>query len=987
MDGIKLIQIMAIKIKEIKDFKALIAYLCDILGWPIDLNSKEDDITFEYDPAELGIIEEDGKNTLIIKQLRPPKQGWPWGIFYIDFTKSRLPVVLLRRTLKQFIEKKRGQNPSQAVWKIENLIFVCFFGSDEGRGTSMVYFIQHEHKLPILKVIAWDQYDTDRHIDAVEKNMSKLFWPADLSASGDWEKQWRSAFQLEHRYVIETSKQLSFELAKCASRIRKHILSAFKIERETGPLHKLYGDFKKILIHDLANTDFADMYAQTIAYGLFSARCMDDDGHFELAEIVERIPQTNPFLKSLLHQCMDFQGARKDCMDIEELGVAELVELLDNIDMKAIQDDFGKQKKGEDPVIHLYEGFMNEYDKKQKVKRGEFYTPDPVVSFIVRAVDSILMDKFGCCDGLADISTWGDLVEKGVIERPDWAQHYNSKKWKALSKEPFVQILDPATGTGTFLKHSMLQVYKNFLASNHVEVSATDSKQLWNDYVQNNLLPRLNGFELKMAPYAVAHMKIGMVLRELGYKFKEKKRLNVFMTNTLEEPHEYAGELFAMFLAKEANLADKIKKEKPTTVIIGNPPYSVSSANSSPYIEKLMTDYKEDVRSERNIQPLSDDYIKFIRFAHEKIKETGCGVIGMITNNSYLSGIIHRGMRKKLIGNFNKIYLLNLHGSSRIEEKTPDGSIDENVFDIQQGVSIALFVKYNNAISKTDIFYKDLYGLRRDKYDFLNANNINTVKWKILKPVDPYYFFVEKSFTAKHENSISVNDIFINKNIGIASGKDKLLVAFTHNDLIERFDLNNKKKLQLLLEDNSIDPQLIKTWLGEFAKANITEETKEFLYHPFDSRYLLYNTKILQRARYNLMRHMLSQDNIAIVCVRQAKNSYPNAFVTTKLTNRDSVTNHSYVFPLYINKNQEDMFHNASFSSNINQKTLSFCSSLYNKECTFEEIFYYIYAILYSPRYLGQYAEYLKIDFPKIPFVKDYKLFKELKELPENLLH
>lgn len=1011
MDGVKLISTMDIKIKDITDFKTLVAYLCDVLGWPIDPNSKEDDITFEYDPEELGIVEEDGKNTLIIKQLRPPKQGWPWGIFYIDFTKSRLPVVLLRRTLKQFVEKKRNQSAHQAVWKMQNLIFVCFFGSDEGRSTSIVYFIQHALKLPLLKVIAWDQYDTDRHIEAVEKSLLKLSWPTDLSSINDWENQWGSAFQLEHRYVIKTSKQLSFELAKCASRIRKYVLSAFKIERETGPLHMLYNDFKKILIHDLADTDFADMYAQTIAYGLFSARCMDDDGHFELAEIVERIPETNPFLKNLLHQCMGFRGASKDKMDLEELGVDELVELLDAIDMKAIQDDFGRQRKGEDPVIHLYEGFMNEYDKKQKVRRGEFYTPDPVVSFIVRAVDTILMDKFGCRDGLADKSTWGELVEKGIIKRPEWAQHHNSKEWKALSKEPFIQILDPATGTGTFLKYVILQIYKNFMESIHEKVSPSDFKQRWNEYVQKNLLPRLNGFELKMAPYAVAHMKVGMVLHEKEYEFREKKRLNVFMTNTLEEPHEYAGTLFAQFLAKESELAAQVKKETPITIIIGNPPYSsFGKMNRGKWILSLLDDYKEGLE-ERKIN-LDDDFIKFIRFAQWKLSKTGFGIVAMITSNTFLDGLTHRQMRKNLMEIFDEIYIYNLHGSMRKNDVCPDGSKDENVFDIQQGVSINIFIKYSNKAQETTLHYRDLWGNRQYKFDVLAAQGLNTCMWKVLNPRKPNWFFVEKSerHEVEYQNFRSINKIFRINSVGILTSRDDFVydhdrktLAARVRDFLDLSITNEELNKKYNLRDNTTIS------LKDARKEMVFNESdiRQSNYRLFDKKYLYYSKYLLHRTREEVQQNLL-HDNLALLsCRQEVEECFRHIFCVNFLVDDSCLSNRSrergYVFPLYLYSSaaskKSNLFDNHEKVKNIDNEFVKLFAIkiglmfIDNKKGDLkisfgpEDIFYYAYAIFHCPTYRERYAEQLKIDFPRLPLISDKELFCSLVEKGNKLVN
>ena len=440
----------------------------------------------------------------------------------------------------------------------------------------------------------------------------------------------------------------------------------------TSELSQQMKVFKELLIHDLNNKTFADIYAQTIAYGLFSARLNDttpDD--FSRMEANTLIPKSNPLLRKIFNDIAGFNIDNR----IEWI-VDDLVEAFRATDMDTVMKDFGETTKRNDPMMHFYEDFLDQYDPQTRARRGVYYTPQPVVDFIVRAVDDILKRDFNLPMGLADNS----MIDHEVVN-----DQYSGKKGesKTLKKRMHrVQILDPATGTGTFLATVIRQIHANM----------EGQWGAWDSYVEQHLLPRLNGFELMMASYTIAHLKLGMVLRETGFTQQSDKRLRVYLTNSLEEHNADTGTLFSAAISNESNEASYIKRDTPVMVMIGNPPYSVSSTNNSDYIQRLLNDYKKNL-NERNIQPLSDDYIKFIRLGQEYISKTGEGILAFICNNSFIDGIIHRQMRKELMRTFDKIYILDLHGNARKKETAIDGSKDENVFDIMQGVSINIFVK------------------------------------------------------------------------------------------------------------------------------------------------------------------------------------------------------------------------------------------------------------------------------------------------------
>ena len=515
-------------------------------------------------------------------------------------------------------------------------------------------------------MLGWDSRDTALRLDAVARELTeRLAWPDDESDADGWREQWRAAFTLRHREVITTSKRLSKRLAELARAIRDRIWTALAIETESGPLTKLMKAFQKTLVHDLDADTFADMYAQTIAYGLLSARIADP--HRETAD--PKSPsfdfaghmRTNPLLRDLMGTFLQVGGGRPSesdlsnmggaSIDFDELGVAEVVELLDNANMEDVIKDFGDQNPQEDPVIHFYELFLKEYDAEKRMQRGVFYTPRPVVSYIVRSVDELLRTEFGLADGLADTTTWGEMVQR----------HKDLPIPEGVSpNQDFVQILDPATGTGTFLVEAIDVIYDTLVKKWRAQgFRDSDVEALWNEYVPRHLLPRLHGYELLMAPYAIAHLKVSLKLYETGYRFGSEERAQVYLTNALEPAHDFSGLMdFAIpALAYEAQAVNEVKDGKRFTVVIGNPPYSGHSANMSDAVIETVEPYKfiDGISLGEKKIWAQDDYKKFLRFAQLRIADSGSGVVGMITNHGFISEPTSRGMRHNLLGTFQDI--------------------------------------------------------------------------------------------------------------------------------------------------------------------------------------------------------------------------------------------------------------------------------------------------------------------------------------------
>ena len=1002
---------MSVDVRTIQDMNGLIAYFAQTLNWRIDLDDFEDieDIAYDFEAEDIGLKEEAFAKIKSLRQLPPLVDSQKWGIFCVEFDSRKFEVTALRKILSGLIPKRR-RSPDHAVWDQKDLLFLCFWGSDNDRTIGIAHFEDPGSGLPQIKMISCAPAMEDFiQIRNFEDKLKSLKWPMNYVDHDKWRDDWSSAFVTGYRQTIRDAATLTAQLAAEAQGIRNRILEILEVESANGYVHLLYDKFKNTLIHDMTEKQFADMYAQTVVYGLFSARCMDDTQEtFSAAEAVDCIPNTNPFLKSLMRECLGSQS--RSVLSFDELEIGNVVDLLKHTKTDAIIADFNRQTGGgkEDPVIHFYEEFLTAYDKAQKVQRGVYYTPQPVVNFIVRAVDTIIKKDFGMEDGLASTATKTIKVMRQSKRKV--GDYY--KQVEDTEEVPAVQVLDPSTGTGTFIRQTILQIYENFKEMNK-GLSADALKKAWNEYVPAHLLPRINAFELMMAPYAVAHMKLAMVLKDTGYEFKSDKRLNVYLTNSLEEPGDSSDQfsLWSDPLAAESVEANKVKKNTGIDIVIGNPPYSGESANKNDYILSLMDDYKKEpgkaIRlQEQNSKWINDDYVKFIRYAQSIIENSTQGILAFINPHGFIDNPTFRGMRWALLSAFSEIYILDLHGNAKKREVSPDGTKDENVFDIQQGVCI--FIGIRGKGKKCQVFHADLYGSRERKYSVLNDIAFEDISWTEVTPAAENYLFIEQNteLTKKWDTFFKLEEVFPVNGVGICSKRDPIAFHDCKEDLVEV--LNDftilsedaiKKKYNVTSE--SRDQKVV------YAKENIIkygikeEYIKQCLYRPFDLKWTYYTDKVrgfLAYPVFKVLSNML-YDNVGLIVSRQGQASdlanWNVVFATDKIVDLNIFRRGGgCLFPLYIYSRE---FGRTVRKPNLNKTIVHDFSSRLglrlseealvdrDKYYTPEDFWNYIYAVLHSPVYRRTFKEFLNLDFPRIPFIDDIEKFWKLVDLGNAL--
>ncbi len=990
-------------IRNVKDMNGLIAYFAETLKWNIDLDDFDDieDISYDFEAEDIGLKEEAFAKIKSLRQLRPLVDGQKWGIFCVEFDSRRFEVTALRKILSGLIPKRRN-SADHAVWDQQDLLFICFWGGVNDRTIGIAHFEDMESGLPQIKMISCAPALEDfTQIKVFEDRLKSLKWPMNYVDHERWQSDWSSAFTTGYKQNIRDASTLTVQLAAEAQGIKNRILDILEVESPNGYVHLLYEKFKNTLIHDMTETQFADMYAQTVVYGLFSARCMDDTQEdFSAAEAVDCIPNTNPFLKSLMKECLGSQNNSK--LSFDELEIGNVVDLLLHTKTDDIIQDFNRQTGGgrEDPVIHFYEEFLTAYDKTQKVQRGVYYTPQPVVNFIVRAVDSIIKTEFGLEDGLASTETKKIRITRRSKKKIDG---YHTQV-EDTAEVPAVQILDPATGTGTFLRQTILQIYENFKEKNK-GMSDLELKNAWNEYVPKHLLPRLNGFELMMAPYAVAHMKLAMVLKDTGYEFDSDGRLQVYLTNTLEEAGNSSAQmtLFDDPLASESIAANAVKKNRGINVLIGNPPYAGESANKGEWILGLMEDYKIEPGTktklkEANSKFVNDDYVKFLRYAQSVIENDDEGIVCFINPHGYIDSPTFRGVRYSMLQNFNEVYILDLHGNSKKKEKAPDGSKDENVFDIQQGVCINMFIKRKNDKQQCKVYHADVYGAREQKYSVLNQTAFDRIKWREIELVEPNYLFNYQRNATEEEylNGFSVRDLFPLGTLGVLTKRDSLAVALHREDLISKIYafIDDRISTEEACELYGIPTKDNDKWNAENVRMELRNDDIEKNivfehYRPFDIRALLYNPSIVARPNVKVLQHMTGHDNIALVLCRQGGASnldnWDCAFIVNRISDQNIFRRGGgTVLPLYL--------YNERLGENIRTPNInvdlyeSIRAKMADVDITPESLMYYIYAILYSPKYRKKYQEYLNKDFPRIPYPTSSDYYKNLSNIGQELV-
>lgn len=777
---------------------------------------------------------------------------------------------------------------------------------------------------------------------------------------------------------VRSAKMLAVELAKRTKFLRDEVVSIELAEKGTSGKKALLGfyeAFKKYLIGTMTKQSFADLYSQTITYGLFAARTRSDNS-FNRELAFKYIPNTIGILRDVFR----FISLEEPPKPLEVI-VDDIAEVLNVSDVNEILHDYYREGKGKDPIVHFYETFLAAYDPSIREKRGVYYTPEPVVGYIVRSIHQILKTHFNLADGLAS---------------------------------PQVTLLDPAGGTLTFPAEALKLAVQEY-TDKYGDGGKTK-------LIRNQILPNFYAFELMMAPYAIGHLKMSFMFEELGYRLKDDERFNLYLTNTLEMEDLAQVDIPGLSsLSEESHLAGKVKKEQPILIICGNPPYSGHSANQNAWTEKLLKEEIDGAQSyytvdgeplgEKNPKWLQDDYVKFLRFAQWKIQKTGFGVLGMITNHSYLDNPTFRGMRQSLMKTFNEIYILDLHGNSLKKEICPDGSKDENVFDIRQGVAIALFVKQKN---KRDckVYHSSLYGLREEKYEWLESNHFKTKNYQRIQPESPYYFLIRRN-TEKIKKYLTwkpVNEIFPVNSVGIVTSRDEFVIDFDKNILKNRIaQLESKKQTDEIIAQ-AYDLKDKPNWKLSTARSQIQilENYESFIkpiqYRPFDIRHIFYHESLIERSRHDVMRHML-RDNIGLLTCRQTSlNNWLHALVAENIIDDSLISNktkeRTYIYPLYLYKDKvqkKSRFHTLMLfepeadyggenkTPNIDKTVYEKLNKTYKKKLTPEEILYYIYAVFYSNAYRMKYAEFLKIDFPRVPFTADYKVFSRMTELGRQL--
>ena len=888
-------------------------------------------------------------------------------------------------------KKTEAGNPDFRIWdgkqKIIGYIEAKDLGVDLDRIEDTEQLKRYLSTFPNVILTNYTEFRLYRNGEKIEQiSIARPFVIKKLSTVPPLENE-DKLFELLERFLdfslpkTYTAKTLAIELAKRTKFLKDEIVSE-ELKIGTKSIQGFYEAFKEFLIAGISEEEFTDLYSQTITYGLFAARLRaEKDFNRKLA--YSFIPKSIGILRDI------FKFISLDELPPQmEIIIDDIADVLSAADAKKILDQYYHEGKGSDPVLHFYETFLSVYDPATREKRGVYYTPEPVVSFIVRSLHQILKDKFSINDGLA-------------------------------AKD--VTLLDPAGGTLSFLAKA-------------IEIAA---EEIMNQvggavpmFIKERVLENYYAFELMMAPYAIGHMKMSFLLEELGYRMGDDERIKYYLTNTLEMKELDETKFPGMSsLSTESHEAGKIKKQVPILVVLGNPPYSGHSSNTGAWISNVIKDYYQvdgKPLGEKNPKWLQDDYVKFIRFAQWKIDETGEGVLGFITNHSYLDNPTFRGMRQSLMNSFDEIYILDLHGNSLKKEKAADGSKDENVFDIQQGVAIAFFIKYKKG-KKKQIYHQEIFGLREAKYDWLDKHDIKNVKWKKIFPRPKFHLFIptDNKLANHYYSFFKITEIFPVNSVGIVTARDNFVIDFERQVLERRIRdfINAKIDDEILKRSYSLTEN--QSWKIKEQREKLRKDLDwndsitKILYRPFDERWILNHDDMIERSRKDVMQHML-EENIALVTSRQTNSDFRHVFVTQSITDFN-VTGTAgsygsgYIFPLYIYRKpkaapkkktasltqllmfEPEVEYEAIFS-NVSLEVRKLLERNFKKpflnpldtdiECEgvgSKNIFYYIYAVLYSNIYRTKYAEFLKIDFPRIPFTKDYKLFIQLGKLGKQL--
>ncbi len=980
-------------LRDIRTFAQVSVYLRDELGWPLegaDLEDESlDDLTYDWDPAELGVPADKLRDVVRLQQMRPLTADQPWGVFLVQFDGPRLPITQLRRLLHALVTRQRRVgNGTRPSWALDDLLFIVFTGSDPAVEMHFVAFFDDGDRLPKVRSLAWRPAQSPHpHLTRLaEELMPSLVWPTETNDADQWRHDWRGAFKLMPGQAIGDAARLADRMARTASDLRDQIEAVLAREqaherthKQVGPFTTLMNEVRAQLVADVDGPKFADMCAQTLVYGTLTSRITDPEG-FGSSPIFSAVPLANPFLAAFFEQVHDEAAA----LDLAGSGINQLVADLRDTNVESILDQFGATAKGGDPVIHFYEEFLKKYDPKMRADAGAFYTPQPVVDFIVRATDEVLRSRFGLPMGIADPATWQEVADRNGFDVPDGLD----------PDRPFVSMVDPATGTGTFLVAWLRQAKRSFLGAGGV-------REEWTKHLRDHVLPQMHAFELMLGPYAIAHLKVALELHSEGVDDGDPK---VLLTDALDHtPRQGQLQTMSNAVAEEGERAADLKERERFSAVIGNPPYDreereidaagrrkggvvrygvpgirplfdadtamrrVATRSGSQGTSKpvpLLDAVTEPMRSAGlgvHLKNVYNDYVYFWVWSIWQAIELppGPGVVAFITASSYLDGISMGGVRHLLRQAFDELWIIDLGGEGRGAQK------EENVFDIQTPVAMAIGVRTQTERSgHCTVRYHRVRGAREQKLAGLNGLSLDDVTEQItgigLDDLTP-------RSDAAYYDWPQVTDLFpwirsgckLGRTWPIAETKQVLesrwrefltAVPRKRQELFDESPSGQKvhsepkplhggtKKLQSALHLDRGDP---------------FERLEQYGYRSFDRQWLIADQRLIDRAGPDMW-HIRGSHQVFLTTLTSTKfGRGPVLTVTPFVPDFHHFSNRGAknVIPLYRD--------NSGHAANITDGLLEFLSQQLGIQVSPEDLLAYVYAVGGTPAFSTHFAEEL----------------------------
>ena len=996
-------------LSRIRNFAQLFQYLIDVLGWPLETDDLEDEdlaaITYDWGPEELGIPADRLSDLRRLQQMRPLTADQPWGVFFLEFAGSRLPITQVRRLLGSLVKKKRVTGDARRrAWSLDDLLFIVITGVDDSMQLHLLAFRGGDPRSAGFLPLAWRPVQSpERHLRRLaEELLPRLSWPDDDHDIQSWRNAWREPFELPVGQPIRDAARLAEKMAKTARDLRDQIENALESEQGSGPFSALMEEIRTRLVSDVNEKRFANMCAQTLVYGLLSSRVTDPDG-FGASPTFSTVPLANPFLESFFEQVHDEAAL----LDLPGSGLPQLVADLARTSVEEILDQFGSTVKGGDPVIHFYEEFLKQYDPELRADAGAFYTPQPVVECMVRLVDEVLRSRFGLPLGIADPSSWAEVAECNGFTVPDGVD----------PDKPFVSMIDPATGTGTFLIEWIRRAHCSFLES--------DPEGDWPQHLRVHVLPSMHAFESMLAPYAVAHLKVALELHD--HRTGDGK-MQILLTDTLDyAPKEIQFDTMSDPVAEEGGRASILKESERFTIVIGNPPYdreqrSVDDTgrrkggvvrHGAPGIRPLLNTVTDPMRYAglgHHLKNVYNDYIYFWRWAIWQATELpiGPGVVAFITASSYLDGVSMSGVRDMLRKTFDELWIIDLGGEGRAART------EENIFDIRTPVTVAIGVRIRKfEDSECIVRYFQIKGSRADKLARLRPIQLNTITGKVTNSekepniiktstniTHDYNFQV---FTPRSDSAYYSWPVLTDLLPWIHSGcqvKRTWPIGETENLLKQRWqtlldevprhravllketrDRKVSSRLRLLLS-NGIAGQRLPS-INSLDYDGTYEDIERYSYRSFDRQYIIADNRIIDYPRSNLWR-IRGSSQVYVTTLTGTKLGYGPVMTATHYVPDLCHFRGSYgakdIIPLYCDQ--------SNILPNIAYGLLDHLSRQFNITIQAEDLLAYIYAIGGTPAFGYRFTSELgEAAGPvHLPITADYLLFEQAVTLGRDLL-